>query len=78
MAVIGNSKQVSIYHKGKLIEVHDRITDPCVSKSTKPHHMAPWERSLKDGSYYRTMAAKLGPYVEQVIVQIAYGRQWVY
>ena len=33
--VIGNSRQVSIYHKGKLIEVHNRITDPYISKSTK-------------------------------------------
>ncbi|MFQ5456665.1 MAG: hypothetical protein ACE5EA_10790 [Nitrospirota bacterium] len=67
VAVIANSKQVSIYHKGKLIEVHDRITDPYQSKSTKDCHKGPWERSLKDGSYYRETAAKLGPDVETVI-----------
>lgn len=70
VVMIGNSRQVSIYHGGKLIEVHDRIADPNISKSTKPHHMAPWERSLKDGSYYRKMAARLGPYVEQVILRL--------
>ncbi len=68
--VIGNSKQVSIYHKGKLIEVHNRITDPYISKSTKDCHKAPWERSMREGSYYRKAAAKLGPYVEEVVVKL--------
>ncbi|MFH1075851.1 MAG: IS21 family transposase [Pseudomonadota bacterium] len=71
--VIGNSKQVSIYHKGKLIEVHNRITDPYISKSTKDCHKAPWERSIREGSCYRKTAAKLGPYVEEVVVWIGDG-----
>ena len=70
VVMIGDSRQVSIYHKGKLIEVHDRITDPYVFKSTKPCHMTPWQRSTKDGSYYRKMAARLGPYVEKVILKL--------
>jgi hypothetical protein len=68
--VIGNARQVSIYHDGKLIEVHNRITDPYISKSTKDCHKAPWERSMKEGSYYRRAAAKLGPYVEEVVVKL--------
>jgi len=68
--VIGNSKQVSIYHKGKLIEVHNRITDPYISKSTKDCHKSPWERSMREGSGYRKAAAKLGPYVEEVVVRL--------
>ena len=68
--VIGNSSQVSIYHKGKLIEVHDRITDPNISKSTKECHKAPWQRSILEGSYYRKRAARLGPYVEEIIVRL--------
>jgi hypothetical protein len=68
--VIGNSKQVTIYHNGKLIEVHNRITDPYISKSTKDCHKAPWERAIKEGSYYRKAAAKLGPYVEEVVVRL--------
>ncbi len=68
--VIGNSKQVSIYHKGKLIEVHKRITDPYISKSTKDCHKAPWERSIREGSHYRKRAAKLGPYVEEVVLKL--------
>ncbi len=65
--VIGNQKQVSIYHEGKLIEVHERITDPYISKSTKDCHKAPWQRAIQDGSYYRQRAAKIGPCVEQLI-----------
>lgn len=70
VVVIGDSKQVSIYHKGKLIEVHDRITDPNISKSTKECHKSPWQRSIMEGSYYRKRAAKLGPYVEEIIVRL--------
>jgi hypothetical protein len=70
VAVIGNSTQVSIYHKCKLIEVHDRITDPNISKSTKECHKAPWQRSMREGSYYRKRAEQLGPYVEEVIVRL--------
>ena len=68
--IIGNSTQVSIYYKGKLTEVHNRITDPYISKSTKDCHKAPWERSIREGSYYRKAAAKLGPYVEEVVVRL--------
>ena len=70
VAVIGDSRQVTIYHKGKLIEVHNRITDPYVSKSTKECHKAPWQRSIMEGSFYRKRAAKLGPYVEEIIVRL--------
>ncbi len=68
--VIGNSKQVTIYHKGKLIEVHNRINDPYISKSTKDCHKAPWERATREGSYYRKSAAKLGSYVEEVVLRL--------
>jgi len=70
VVVIGDSRQVTIYHKGTLIEVHDRITDPHISKSTKECHKTPWQRSIMEGSYYRKRAAKLGPYVEEIIVRL--------
>jgi hypothetical protein len=70
VAIIGNSRLVSIYHKGKLIEVHNRIRDPYISKSTKAHHLNPWQRSIRDGSYYRERAAQLGRYTEQVILKL--------
>ncbi len=70
VVVIGSSKQISLYHQGKLIELHERITAPYKSKSTKPCHMKPWERELENDSYYRERAAKIGPYVEEVIVNL--------
>ncbi|MCH8069821.1 MAG: hypothetical protein IID16_11230 [Candidatus Marinimicrobia bacterium] len=70
VVVIGSSRQVSLYHQGKLIELHERITAPYKSKSTKPCHMKPWERELENDSYYRERAAKIGPYVEEVIVNL--------
>jgi hypothetical protein len=68
VVVLGDSKQVCIYYQGKLLEVHARITDPHQSKSTKPQHLKLWERSLQDDSVYRRRAAKLGPFVEQMVV----------
>ena len=68
--VLGNSKQVCIYHKGKLLEVHARITDPNQAKSIKPQHMQPWKRAMQDGSMYRKRAQKLGPHVEEMVLRL--------
>ena len=70
VVVLGGLKLVSIYYQGKLLEVHERITDPHQSKSTKPQHLKPWQRSLQDDSVYRRRAAKLGPFVEQMVVRL--------
>jgi hypothetical protein len=70
VTVLGNSTQVSIYHGGKLLEVHARITDWWQSKSTKPQHLKPWERALGDHSVYRERAAKLGADAEALVVAI--------
>ena len=70
VTVLGNSTTVSIYLRGKLIEVHPRVTAWHQSKSTKPHHLKPWERALEDHSVYRERAAKLGPNVEALVMAI--------
>lgn len=70
VVVLGDSKLVSIYHQGKLLEVHNRLTDPNISKSTKPQHLKPWERAMQDGSLYRKKGAALGPHVEEMIVAL--------
>jgi transposase len=70
VSVLGDSRQVSIYHKGKLLEVHNRITDPNISKSTKPQHLKPWERAMQDGSIYRKRAAELGTSVDEMILRL--------
>lgn len=69
-AIVGSRALVSIYRGGRLIEVHERLTDPNRSKSTKPHHLKPWERALEDHSVYRERAARLGPSVERMVVAI--------
>jgi hypothetical protein len=70
--IIGSLTQVSIYCNGKLLEVHERIpvTDPLRSKSTKPHHLKPWEREMKDHSFYRKKAQALGPDVDQFVLAL--------
>ena len=70
VAVLGDSKIVSIYYHGKLLEVHNRVTDPNQTKSTKPQHLKPWERAMLDDSMYRRRASKLGPAVEAIILAI--------
>jgi hypothetical protein len=70
VVVLGGVKQVSIYHKGKLLEVHPRLTDPNQSKSTKPEHLKPWEKAMQDDSLYRKRAAALGPAVDEMILKL--------
>lgn len=66
--VIANKKQVLFYHKGTVVEVHERLWDKYRAKQTKPHHLKPWEQAMKDDSLYRRRAAKLGPDVERLII----------
>lgn len=66
--ILGNSKLVSIYHRGVLAETHERLTDPHRSKQTKSHHLKPWEQSMQEDSFYRKRAARVGPDVERLIV----------
>lgn len=67
VTVLGDSKKVSIYHKGKLIEVHDRITDRYRFKSTKPHHRKPWELACENPNGLCSLAAKIGPQTEVLV-----------
>ncbi len=68
--ILATLTQVSIYHGGKLVEVHKRVmaSDPLYSKSTKPQHLKPWEREMQDGSYLRQRAQKIGPDVDQFVL----------
>lgn len=70
VTVLADSRKVSIYFQGKLLEVHDRITDPNQSKSTKPCHMSPWERAMRDDSIYRRRAARLGANAEAMVMAL--------
>ncbi len=66
--LIASSSQVNIYDQGKLIEVHERLWDSKRSKQTKAHHLKPWEQSMREDSFYRKRAQKIGPDVERLIL----------
>jgi len=68
--ILGNSTRVSIYHDGKLLETHARVTDPNEWKSTKPQHLKPWERAMSDHSIQLSRARKIGPNAEDLIRRI--------
>ena len=65
--VIANSAQITIYVRGRLVEVYERITDRFTTKACKDHYREPWERTLQDHGHYLKRAASLGVHVEQFI-----------
>lgn len=76
--VIGNSQQVSIYCRGRLLEVYDRITDNFTTKACKDHYREPWEKTLSDHGHYLTRARSIGPNVERFIeIVLARGEGFV-
>lgn len=70
VAIVANQARVAIYHKGKLVETHERLRDPHRSKSIKDHHQKSWERTLKDHGHYLKRAATVGPDVERMVQAI--------
>lgn len=70
VTILGNAKTVAIYQAGKLIETHERVTDRMRSKSTKLHHRKPWEQACENPSGLRTLASKIGPAVEDVVIRV--------
>lgn len=65
--VIGNTKKVSIYCFGRLLEVYDRIQDKFQMKSSKAHYQEPWEKDLQNHSHYIKKAEMIGPNVSRLI-----------
>jgi hypothetical protein len=68
--VIGNSEQVSIYCKGRLLEVYERIQDKFTTKACKDHYKEPWEKTLQDHGHYLSRARAIGLNVERFIAII--------
>jgi len=76
--VIANSAKISIYVKGRLLEVYDRITEKHQTKACKDHYCEPWEKTLSDHGHYLKRAASLGVHVEQFIhIVLARGEGFV-
>ena len=65
--VIANTKHVSIYGRGRLLEVYDRITQRFETKACKDHYKEPWEKTLEDHGHYLKRAADIGAHVERFI-----------
>ena len=68
--IIGNSNRVQIYSNCELIETHERLTHRHTSKSTKKHHLKPWEQVIEDASQYLEKAEKIGPNAKVLIFEI--------
>ena len=67
VVVLGNARIVRVYHKGKLLCVHDRVTDRAESKSTKEEHKKPWERTFADNDHLLEKAARIGSSVRTLV-----------
>jgi Integrase core domain len=70
--VLGNERVIRIYLAGKLLEVHERLWDPLLSKSTKKHHLKPWEQTISDNSIYLKKGALIGPNCRVLIGHIVH------
>jgi len=76
--VIGNSVQVSIYCKGRLLEVYERITDKFITKACKDHYRESWEKTLSDHGHYLKRAQQIGKNVERFVgIVLARGEGFV-
>ena len=76
--VIGGREQVSIYAKGRLLEVYQRIQDKFESKACKDHYKEPWEKTLQDHGHYLKRALEMGANVERFInIVLARGEGFV-
>ena len=68
--MIGNSAQVFIYCRGRLLEVYERITDNFTTKACKDHYRESWEKTLTDHGHYLKRAQEIGLNVERFIAII--------
>ncbi len=58
--IVGNSQQITIYCKGLLLDIYERVTDPFISKACKDHYKQDSEKTLRDHDHYISRAKKLG------------------
>jgi hypothetical protein len=70
VSVLEKEGQIQIYHRGKVIEIHTKLTGEYSIHSTKPEHMGPWKRELEPHSVSRKAARRLGMDVDRIILAI--------
>ena len=65
--ILATQAKVSIYNKGKLLEVYDRITDLYQTHAIKDHLKKSWQRIEENNLHYLRQAEKIGPDVSRLI-----------
>jgi len=70
VSVAEKDGQVLIYLKGQLIETHPTLAGVYSLCSTKAEHLSPWKRAMEAHSSYRRAAQRLGPAVDQLVLNI--------
>ena len=70
VSIVEKADQILIYHQGKLVETHVKLTATDSLCSTKSEHLSPWKRALEADSQYRVTARRYGIHVDQLILQI--------
>lgn len=65
--VIGGSLQITIYCKGLLLDIYDRITDPFTSKACKDNYKQDFEKTLNDHGHLLVRGKKIGIAVGQFV-----------
>jgi transposase len=70
VSVTEKDGQVLIYLKGQLIETHPKLIGAHSLCSTKTEHLSPWKRAMEAHSSYRRAAQRLGPAVDQLVLNI--------
>jgi len=68
--IVGTSHTVEIFHLGKLIETHPRLSCAFQSKSTKKHHLKFHEQVMTNNQFYLDRAKKLGANVEEMVSSV--------
>ena len=76
--VLATEKLVSIFRKGKLLEVYDRIVDKYQTHAIKEHLKKPWQKVEENNLHYLELANKIGPEVSRFIhILISRGQGFV-
>ena len=68
LVAVATSSQVSLYGKGRLIEIYDRLSqDSTQTHTTKDHLKKPWQKLEEQNQGYLSIARKIGPQAEAFV-----------
>jgi hypothetical protein len=67
VVVLATQTKVSIYKRGELLEVYDRITDTYQTHAIKDHLKKQWQKIEENNLHYLEHAQRIGPDVSRLI-----------